>query len=131
MAYCPKCKSRNVAIVLSNELTFKCLNCSYTWTLNVNLGYINIGGELIHWTEIEAMKIRLREEVKNMALNGMSAKDIIEEISKKASSILSRNDIIKVVKQGLTLALEYAQFRDRKLYEYIRSELEKIESTSA
>ena len=73
----------------------------------------------------------LREEVKNMALNGMSAKDIIEEISKKASSILSRNDIIKVVKQGLTLALEYAQFRDRKLYEYIRSELEKIESTSA
>ena len=33
MAYCPKCKSRNVAIVLSNELTFNVVEpfgCDWT-----------------------------------------------------------------------------------------------------
>ncbi|WP_069807511.1 hypothetical protein [Vulcanisaeta thermophila] len=124
---CPRCGSRNIAIVASGSLTYKCLNCGHTWTPTVQgLGYVSTKAGEIHWTELK----KLAEEAQvnaHKALNeGVRDCDaLIKRLQEQYGSYLDTREIIKIALLSVKRYMEEVRYRDPQLFNELVRELER------
>ncbi|MGC9136330.1 hypothetical protein [Caldivirga sp.] len=101
---CPKCGSTRIGIIAGGQFQLKCMECGYVWMPSlVPSGYIEVNGRLIHWTEIEAAKEKLLNELRDV-LEGAGGCELIKPILAKYTNTLDAERIIRVVKNALTQA---------------------------
>ena len=123
---CPKCKSKNILIIASNVLTFKCEKCGYTWTINTEHGLVETPSGLKHWTEVMYYKELAIEKVKELVSEGKSIKEILEILKNEFKGILSQDIIRNVCRKGVLFMLDVLKLRNPELYKKYIEELRQL-----
>ncbi len=125
---CPKCGSRRISIVVAEVLTFKCLDCGYTWAPNLPAqGLVSTKFGEVHWTEVK----KIMEDAVNYAYKvlssggSLSCEDIINKVQENYGGYLSLREIIKVVISSIKKYLEEVRYKDANRYSVLSVELNK------
>ncbi len=122
---CPRCGSRRIAIVVSDALTFKCLDCGYTWSPNLPAqGLVSTRAGYIHWTEVK----KFMEDAMNYVMNLLSAgvmncDEIINKVQERYGDYLSSREILRTIINGVRKYLEEIRYKDVSRYSALSNEL--------
>ncbi|ADY02420.1 hypothetical protein VMUT_2224 [Vulcanisaeta moutnovskia 768-28] len=124
---CPKCGSRRITIVVSDILTFKCIDCGYTWSPNLpaqGLVHTKVGD--IHWTEIKKiMEDAMNYVIKILSENVISCNDIINKVQEKYGNYLTSREILRTIINGIKRYLEEIRYKDQNKYSTLSAELNR------
>ncbi|WP_054856876.1 hypothetical protein [Vulcanisaeta sp. JCM 16159] len=124
---CPRCGSRRIAIVVSDALTFKCLDCGYTWSPNLPAqGLVHTRSGDVHWTEVKKIMEDAINYVIGLLSGGLiSCNDVINKVQEKYGNYLSSREILRVIINGTKKYLEEIRYKDANKYSVLATELSK------
>ncbi len=124
---CPRCGSRRIAIVVSETLTFKCLDCGYTWSPNLPAqGLVRTKAGDIHWTEIKKIMEDAVNYVINLLNEGVaSCNDIISKVQERYGGYLSSREVLRSIINGVKRYLEDIRYKDVNKYSALSAELNR------
>ncbi|WP_054841832.1 hypothetical protein [Vulcanisaeta distributa] len=124
---CPRCGSRRIAIVVSETLTFKCLDCGYTWSPNLPAqGLVHTKAGDVHWTEIKKIMEDAINYVIGLLNEGVvNCDDVIGRVQEKYGNYLSSREILRTIINGVKRYLEEIRYKDVNKYSALSTELAK------
>lgn len=122
---CPKCGSRRISIVVADALTFKCMDCGYTWSPSLPAqGLVSTRAGELHWTEVKKVMEDAINYVRRLLEDGVDGcNDIISKVQEMYGKVLTTREIIKVVIISMKRYLEEIRYRDVNEYARLNSEL--------
>ena len=100
---CPKCGSRNIVIVSSDVLTFKCKDCGHTWTHNPKLGYVKTPSGEVHWTEKTYYRELAIEDARDLLKSGKRDEEVLAALQEKYSQYLDQEELRRIVEKARRL----------------------------
>ena len=115
---CPKCGGREFSIIGGDLLIIKCLKCGYQFKVHTHQGYLEVNGELIHWTEIEACKEKAQDLIQRMLLNYVDVEKVVDEVLKNFNK-LDRKEVIRILKLVIKRLIGEAKLKDEKLHHFL------------
>ncbi len=122
---CPKCSGREFSIIGGDLLIVKCLKCGYQLKVHTHQGYLEVNGELIHWTEIEACKEKAQEVIQRMLLNYVDVEKIVNEVLKNSNK-LDKKEILRILKLVIKRLINEAKLKDEKFYHFLMECYSKV-----
>lgn len=124
---CPKCGSKNIAILASGVLTYKCLNCGYTWSPKIQgLGYITVKAGEVHWTELKRIIENAQVDVNKLLNSGtIKCDELLSKLQESYGDYLNAHEMIKIALLGIKRHMEEVRYREPQLYSELTNELEK------
>ncbi len=130
---CPKCGSRRIGIVVAETLTFKCLDCGYTWSPNLPAqGLVSTKAGEKHWTEIKKIMEDAMNYVIKILNDGVSNCDeLISKVQENYGKYLTPREILRVVINGIKSYLEEIRYKDASRFSSLSSELSKCKELVA
>ena len=113
--------------MVSETLTFKCMDCGYTWSPNLPAqGLVHTRAGDVHWTEIKKMMEDAMNYVISVLNEGViSCSDIINRVQEKYGSYLSSREILRAVMNASKKYLEEIRYKDANKYSALSTELNK------
>ena len=113
--------------MVSETLTFKCLDCGYTWSPNLPAqGLVHTRAGDVHWTEIKKIMEDAMSYVISILNEGIiNCSDIINKVQEKYGNYLSSREILRAIINGSKKYLEEIRYKDTNRYSALIAELNK------